>query len=75
MSKPNRRLHQPLVDVTVTIEYALTEESYTSESFQEFLAMIRSGEMKKDMAEDGNFSKIQISYKVKENEESSSPSV
>ena len=75
MYKSNRRLHQPLVDVKVLIEYTLPEDAYKSESFQEFLEAIRNGDMKRDMAEDGHFTKIKISYKVQENEEKPSPSV
>jgi hypothetical protein len=75
MFKPNRRLHQPLVDVKVLTEYTLFEDDYKSESFQEFLESIRNGDMKREMAEDGYFTKIKISYKVQENEENTTPSV
>jgi hypothetical protein len=75
MLKPNRRLHQPLVDVKILIEYTLPEDAYNSESFQEFLEAIRNGDMKKEMAEDGHFTKIKISYKVQENEENSGPRI
>ena len=75
MFKPNRRLHQPLVDVKVLIEYTLFEDDYKSESFQEFLESIRNGDMKREMAEDGYFAKIKISYKVQENEENTTPNV
>jgi hypothetical protein len=75
MFKPNRRLHQPLVDVKVLIEYTLFEDDYKSESFQEFLESIRNGDMKREMAEDGYFTKIKISYKVQENEENTTPNV
>jgi|TARA_R110002126_G_scaffold264561_1_gene407708 hypothetical protein len=75
MFKPNRRLHQPLIDVKVLIEYTLFEDDYKSESFQEFLESIRNGDMKREMAEDGYFTKIKISYKVQENEENTTPSV
>lgn len=73
MFKPNRKLYQPLVDVTLTIDYTMSEEAYRSESFQEFLENVRNGDMKNEMNEDGFFSKIKISYKVKENEETSGP--
>ncbi len=75
MYKPNRKLYQPMVDVKILIEYTMTEEAYDSASFQEFLQMIRNGEMKKEMAEDGYFEKIKVSYKVQQNEENTSPRI
>lgn len=57
-----------MVSVTVTIKYKITEKNYKSDSFQEFLANIRNGEMKKEMDEDKFFEKIKISYTVEEHD-------
>ncbi len=57
-----------MVSVTVTIKYKITEKNYNSDSFQEFLANIRNGEMKKEMDEDKFFEKIKISYTVEEHD-------
>jgi hypothetical protein len=57
-----------MVSVTVTIKYKITEKNYKSDSFQEFLANIRNGEMRKEMDEDKFFEKIKISYTVEEHD-------
>lgn len=57
-----------MVNVTVTIKYKIAEKNYNSDSFQEFLANIRNGEMKKEMDEDKFFEKIKISYTVEQHD-------
>ena len=50
--------------IILNIKYIISEENFNSDSFQEFLNHIQSGDMKKEMHEGDFFQDIKISYQV-----------